>query len=108
MVFISVSSSIMCNTRGTVMNWTLCIICQKHTHEDFICLLNAPGDGDKSKVYAFLPTRTSLFKELNHLPIPLSFEISGGAYKPSGTGHSIKDPMTANFKEQDKESAMEV
>jgi len=40
----------------TVTTWyslqALCIICQKHTRENVGCFLNAPGDGDKSRVCA--------------------------------------------------------
>ena len=55
------------------MDWTLCIICQKSTHEAVRCPLNATDNSDKSKVYASFRTNVSEFKRLNQIPVQLSF-----------------------------------
>ena len=46
------------------MDWTLCIICLKSTHEAVRCPLNATDDSDKSKVCASILTNVSEFKRL--------------------------------------------
>ena len=56
------------------MDWALCIICQKSTHEDVRCPLNGPGDGDKSKVYASFLANVNEFRRIDQLPVSLKFE----------------------------------
>ena len=56
------------------MNLTLYIICQKRTCEDVRCPLNGPGDGDKSKVYAYFLANINKFERIDQLPVLLKFE----------------------------------
>ena len=56
------------------MDWKVCLICQRCTSEDVRCPLTAPGDDDKSKVYASILANVNKFRRLNQLPVPLKFE----------------------------------
>ena len=64
-----------CLVLTTVMDWTLCIVCQQKSHEILKCPLNAEGPGDKSEPYRTFLTNVKQFKELNQLPVPLKFGL---------------------------------
>ena len=53
------------------MDWNLCLICQKATKEVLKCPLNAPGSKSLSTPYETFMERSSMFRELNRLPVPL-------------------------------------
>ena len=55
------------------MDWTLCIVCQKATHEQLKCPLNSEGPGDKSEAYLSFLGNVSEFRKLDQLPVSLKF-----------------------------------
>ena len=56
------------------MDWTLCIVCQKSTHEPLRCPLNADGFEENSEPYKSFLDNVNSFRELNQLPVPLPFD----------------------------------
>ena len=54
-----------------IMNWQLCLICQKTSGEDLKCPLNVHGYKDKSAPYGLFLDRVNQFRELSSLPLPL-------------------------------------
>ena len=62
-----------CNVLSEVMNWELCIVCQKKTSEAVRCPLKAEGPGDKSGAYVSFIENVDEFKRLNQMPVPLCF-----------------------------------
>ena len=57
-----------------MMDWTLCIVCQKSTHEPLRCPLNADGFEENSEPYKSFLDNVNYFREVNQLPVPLPFD----------------------------------
>ena len=56
------------------MDWSLCVLCQQQqVSEALKCPLNAPGKGDKSIPYQTFLDRVKDFKELEILPLLLTY-----------------------------------
>ena len=55
------------------MDWTLCVVCQQHTTEAIRCPLNARPEELCEPYKSFLENEKT-FRELNKLPVPLSFD----------------------------------
>ena len=64
-----VSASHMVPTE--MMDWGLCIVCQKKTSEALKCPLKADGSGDKSGAYVSFMANVNEFKRLKEMPVPL-------------------------------------
>ena len=57
----------------SVMDWTLCVACQQATHEALECPLKSDKPGDKSEAYSSFLKNVNEFRELDLLPVSLSF-----------------------------------
>ena len=55
------------------MDWTQCVVCQQATHEPLRCPLKAGRPEDRSEAYSSFLKNVSEFRELNQLPVSLSF-----------------------------------
>lgn len=69
MQYLEFSVSHMVSTE--VMDWKLCVVCQKKTPEAVKCPLKAEGPGDKSGAYVSFMANVNEFKILNEMPVPL-------------------------------------
>ena len=55
------------------MDWTLCVVCQKATHEQLKWPLNSERPGEKSEAYSSFLENVNEFRKLDQLPVSLSF-----------------------------------